>query len=99
MLCDDLEVWDEGWVGGRLKRKRIYVYLQLIHVVVQQKLTQHCKAIILQFKKSNSRAGSCQSLPAEEGKDTREGGQGEDSVKGTELPFSASYQKPNPLST
>ena len=29
------------------------------------------KAIILQFKKSNSRAGSCQSLPAEEGKMVR----------------------------
>ena len=31
----------------RLKREGIYVYLKLIHVVVQQKLTQHCKAIIL----------------------------------------------------
>ena len=39
-------------MGGRLKRKRIYVYLQLIHVVVQQKLTQHCKPIILQLKKN-----------------------------------------------
>ena len=27
-----------------------YVYIQLIHIVVQQKLTQHCKAIILQLK-------------------------------------------------
>ena len=27
------------------------VYTELIHVVVQQKLTQHCKAVILQFKK------------------------------------------------
>ena len=27
-------------------------YLQLIHAVVQQRLTQHRKAIILQFKKS-----------------------------------------------
>ena len=26
----------------------IYVYMKLIHFVVQQKLTQHCKAIILQ---------------------------------------------------
>ena len=29
----------------------MYVYLQLIHVIIQQKLTQHHKAIILQFKK------------------------------------------------
>ena len=38
MLCDDLEWWDEG-VGGRLNREGIYVYIQLIHFVVQQKLT------------------------------------------------------------
>ena len=25
--------------------------IQLVHVVVQQKLARHCKAIILQFKK------------------------------------------------
>ena len=35
----------------RLQRERIYVYIWLIHVVVQQKLIQHCKAIILQIKK------------------------------------------------
>ena len=39
MLCDDLEGWDWGEVGGRLKREGIYVYLWLIHVVVQQKPT------------------------------------------------------------
>ena len=49
MLCDDLEVWEEE-VGGRLK-KEIYAYLWLIHTVIQQKLTQHFKAIILQLKK------------------------------------------------
>ena len=38
-------------VRGRLKREGIYICLQLIHFIVQQKLTQHCKAIILQFKK------------------------------------------------
>ena len=27
-----------------------YVYIELIHVVVHQKLTQHCKAIILKLK-------------------------------------------------
>ena len=50
MLCDDLEGWDredgrEAQEGGDMG---IYVYLQLIHFVVQQKLAQHCKAIILQ---------------------------------------------------
>ena len=40
-----------GWeVEGRFKREGIYVYLWLIHTAVQQKPTQHCKAIILQFK-------------------------------------------------
>ena len=39
-----------GWVGGRHKMEGIYVYLELIHVVGQQKLTLHCKAIILQLK-------------------------------------------------
>ena len=48
MLCDDRGGCDGGeWQGG--SRDRIYVYIELIHVVVQQKLTQHCEAIILQF--------------------------------------------------
>ena len=42
-------------VGWRLKRKGTYAYTELIHAVVQQKLTQHCKAIILQFKKKKER--------------------------------------------
>ena len=50
MLCDDLEGWDKE--GGREAQEGgdmgTYVYVQLIHFVVQQKLTQHCKAIILQ---------------------------------------------------
>ena len=37
-----------GFRGGELKRKEIYVYIQLIHIAVQQKLKQHCEAIILQ---------------------------------------------------
>ena len=45
-LCDDLERWDE--VGGRLMREGIYVYIQLIRIIVQEKLTQHCKAVIFQ---------------------------------------------------
>ena len=32
-------------------REGTYVYLWLIHVLVGQKPTQHCKAISLQFKK------------------------------------------------
>ena len=54
MDCDTLEEWDVGGVGGggevegRLKRERIYVYVWLIHVI-QQKHTQHCKTISLQF--------------------------------------------------
>ena len=39
-------------VRERSKRERIYVYIQLIYFVVQQKLTQHCKATIAQLKKN-----------------------------------------------
>ena len=40
-----------GWeVRGRLKKKYIhkykYVYLWLIHIAVQKKPTQYCKAIV-----------------------------------------------------
>ena len=51
VLCDNLEGWDgvEGW-GERFKRDRTYVYLRLTHIVVWQKPTQHCKAVILQLK-------------------------------------------------
>ena len=50
MLYDDLEGWDredgrEAQEGGDMG---IYVYIYLIHFVVQQKLAQHCKAIVLQ---------------------------------------------------
>ena len=37
-------------VEGRFKSKEIYAHLWLIHVDVWQKLTQFCKAVILQFK-------------------------------------------------
>ena len=43
------------WVGRRLKREGIYVYIKLIHFVVQQKPTQHHKVSILQFKKKSFR--------------------------------------------
>ena len=50
MLCDHLEGWDRE--GGRETKEGedmgIYVYIQLIHFVIKQKLTQRCKAIILQ---------------------------------------------------
>ena len=35
----------------------IYAYLELLHTVVQQKLTQYCKAIILQFTKETHTTG------------------------------------------
>jgi len=50
VLCDDLKRWGAVvGVGRRLKREGIYVYLQLIHTGIQQKLI-HWKAIILQIK-------------------------------------------------
>ena len=39
-LCDDLGGGMGVKVGGRLQREGMYVYVQLIHFVVQQKLTQ-----------------------------------------------------------
>ena len=51
VLSDDLVRWDNG-VRGRSKGKEIYImYIELIHSVVQQELTQHCNVIILQLKK------------------------------------------------
>ena len=50
MLCDHLEGWDRD--GGREMQEGgdmgICVYVWLIHFVIQQKLTHHCRAIILQ---------------------------------------------------
>jgi len=39
VLCDDLEVGGGGWgqMGGKFKSKGAYIYLQLIHIFVQQK--------------------------------------------------------------
>lgn len=50
VLCDGLEGWDGGGVGGMLKRKGYMYksYIYMIHVVVQQKLIQHYKATIPQ---------------------------------------------------
>ena len=44
IFCDDLN-------GKEVQKKGIYVYIQLIHFAVQQKLTQYCKAAILFFFK------------------------------------------------
>ena len=38
-------------MGRRFKREGTCVYLWLIHVVVRQKPTKHCKAMILQLKR------------------------------------------------
>ena len=35
--------------GRKFKRERIYVYIRLIYFIVQQKLTQHCEAVIFQL--------------------------------------------------
>ena len=43
-----------GVWGSEGLQEGIYVYTQLIHFVVQQKLSQHCKAIILQLKKKKT---------------------------------------------
>ena len=49
-VCDHLEGWDRE--GGRETQEGgdmgICVYVWLIHFVIKQKLTHHCKAIILQ---------------------------------------------------
>ena len=42
--CADLDGWDGGRVGKKVKREGIQVYIQLIHFVLQQKLTQYYKA-------------------------------------------------------
>ena len=51
MLCDGLEYWDVG-VKGRSEAQEKWDLC--IHIadprVVQEKLTRHCKAIILQLK-------------------------------------------------
>lgn len=50
MLRDDLDGWSAGRVRGT-SRQRGYMYTYISHVVIQQKLKQHCKAIILPIKK------------------------------------------------
>ena len=45
-----LRGWGEESGGREAQEGGVDIYMELIHVVVQQKLTQHCKAIILQLK-------------------------------------------------
>ena len=54
----------------RSKREGLYVYMWLTHFAVQQKLTQHCKPTISQFKKKMGKIlfhsfpeGQCPQLP------------------------------------
>ena len=52
MLCDDLDGWDGGGVAGKEVQEGedicTHGHIEGVHTVVEQKLTQHCKAIILQ---------------------------------------------------
>ena len=50
VLSNNLEGWDRGGMGRTSQREGIYVHVELIHAVIQQRLTQHCKALILQLK-------------------------------------------------
>ena len=43
-----------GGFGGRLKSEVTYVNIELIYIIILHKLTQHCEAIILRFKKNSS---------------------------------------------
>ena len=74
ILCRPRGVaWGVGWNGGSTGRGQIYAYVCvcvytmyiLIFVAVQQKPTQHCKAIIFQFKKSykNKKVKTKQTTP------------------------------------
>ena len=49
MFCDNPEGWDGGRVAGRSKAEGIYIYIYISpdSLNCTEKLTQHCKAIIL----------------------------------------------------
>ena len=46
MLCDDLERWDRGRGGREAQEEGDICIHMLTYFIVQQKLTQHYKAII-----------------------------------------------------
>ena len=51
----DAPWWPRGrGLGRRVKKEGMYVYMWLIDTVAQQNLTQHYKAVILQFKKKEA---------------------------------------------
>ena len=60
VLCGNLE--KSNGVGGRFRRKGIYVYLRLIHDAECQKPTQHCKAKLSSIKKKKDSISCNQSL-------------------------------------
>ena len=48
VLCDDLARWDVGW-GGREAQEGGDIYIHIIDsLLYSEKLTLHCKAIIIQ---------------------------------------------------
>ena len=49
MLCDDGHVWD-----GKVKREGIDVYIQLIHMVVQQKINRTPNSNYIPIKKNKN---------------------------------------------
>ena len=48
--------WEVGW---RFKREWTYLYLWLLHIVIWQKPTHYCKAIILQLKVDKLKKKKC----------------------------------------
>ena len=44
-----------GMGRGRSPRERTFIHIELTHFVVLQKLSHHCKAIILQFQKDKGK--------------------------------------------
>ena len=46
VLGGDLDGCDGERVGWRSKTEEIYLYIELNHFIVQQKIIWHCKAII-----------------------------------------------------
>ena len=57
MLCDNREEWDGVGGGREVQEGGDILCLWLIHVDVWQRLTQSCKAIILQLKVNLKKLG------------------------------------------
>ena len=54
MLCGNLEGCIEGW-GGKEAPEGGDICIHIADSCIQHKLAQHCKAIILQFKKKKKK--------------------------------------------